>query len=95
MTAHLHDQLDHLHTRLRDSRLAMFGLNRLPRIYELAFGWLGEPLTNRWLPMRLKLTGSPPVTSSWMSEPARGVYPGCCTSSAPTWTSRASTSRPR
>jgi ubiquinone/menaquinone biosynthesis C-methylase UbiE len=44
MTAHLHDRLDHLHMRLRDSRLAMFGLNRLPRVYELAFGWLGEPL---------------------------------------------------
>jgi ubiquinone/menaquinone biosynthesis C-methylase UbiE len=44
MTAHLHDRLDHLHSRLRDSRLAMFGLNRLPRVYELAFGWLGEPL---------------------------------------------------
>jgi ubiquinone/menaquinone biosynthesis C-methylase UbiE len=44
MTAHLHDRLDHLHMRLRDSRLAMFGLNRRPRVYELAFGWLGEPL---------------------------------------------------
>jgi ubiquinone/menaquinone biosynthesis C-methylase UbiE len=44
MTAHQHDRLNHLHSRLRDSRLAMFGLNRLPRVYELAFGWLGEPL---------------------------------------------------
>ncbi len=44
MTAHLHDRLDHLHSLLRDSRLAMFGLNRLPRVYALAFGWLGEPL---------------------------------------------------
>lgn len=44
MTIHLHDHLDSIHTRLRDSRLAMFGLNRLPRVYELVFGWLGEPL---------------------------------------------------
>jgi len=47
MTAHLHDHLDTIHTRLRDSRLAMFGLNRLPRVYERAFGWLGEPLYQR------------------------------------------------
>lgn len=47
MTAHLHDHLDALHSRLRDSRLAMFGLNRLPRVYERAFGWLGEPLYQR------------------------------------------------
>ena len=44
MTIHLHDHLDSIHARLRDSRLAMFGLNRLPRAYERAFGWLGEPL---------------------------------------------------
>lgn len=47
MPAHLHDRLGHLHSRLRDSQLAMFGLNRLPRVYELAFGWLGEPLYQR------------------------------------------------
>ena len=44
MTTHLHDHLDSIHARLRDSRLAMFGLNRLPRVYARAFGWLGEPL---------------------------------------------------
>ncbi|MGV8909016.1 MAG: class I SAM-dependent methyltransferase [Propionicimonas sp.] len=47
MTTHLHDHLDDLHARLRDGRLAMFGLNRLPRVYELAFGWMGEPLYQR------------------------------------------------
>lgn len=50
MTTHLHDHLDHLdhlHDRLRDGRLAMFGLNRLPRVYEAAFGWLGDPLYRR------------------------------------------------
>ena len=47
MTVHLHDHLDQLHARLRDSRLAMFGLNRLPRVYEFAFGWMGEPLYQR------------------------------------------------
>ncbi|MHB1010770.1 MAG: class I SAM-dependent methyltransferase, partial [Propionibacteriaceae bacterium] len=47
MTVRLHDHLDDLHTRLHDSRLAMFGLNRLPRVYELAFGWVGEPLYQR------------------------------------------------
>jgi len=47
MTTHLNDHLDHLHSRLHDSRLAMFGLNRLPRVYELAFGWMGEPLYRR------------------------------------------------
>ncbi len=47
MSAHLHDHLAALHSRLRDSRLAMFGLNRLPRVYERAFGWLGEPLYQR------------------------------------------------
>lgn len=47
MTTHLHDHLDSIHTRLRDSRLAMFGMNRLPRVYESAFGWLGEPLYQR------------------------------------------------
>jgi len=47
MTAHPHSHLDHLHSRLHDSRLAMFGLNRLPRVYELAFGWMGEPLYQR------------------------------------------------
>jgi ubiquinone/menaquinone biosynthesis C-methylase UbiE len=47
MAARLHNHLDNLHSRLRDSRLAMFGLNRLPRVYELAFGWMGEPLYRR------------------------------------------------
>jgi len=47
MTVHLHDHLEQLHSRLRDSRLAMFGLNRLPRVYEFAFGWFGEPLYQR------------------------------------------------
>ncbi|MGV8849020.1 MAG: class I SAM-dependent methyltransferase [Propionibacteriaceae bacterium] len=47
MTARLHDHLNHLHSRLRESQLAMFGLNRLPRVYELAFGWMGEPLYQR------------------------------------------------
>jgi len=47
MTAHLHDRLGSIHARIRDSRLAMFGLNRLPRVYERAFGWLGEPLYQR------------------------------------------------
>jgi ubiquinone/menaquinone biosynthesis C-methylase UbiE len=47
MTAHVHDHLNHLQSRMRESRLAMFGLNRLPRVYELAFGWMGEPLYQR------------------------------------------------
>lgn len=47
MTVHLHDHLDQLHARLRDSQLAMFGLNRRPRVYEFAFGWIGEPLYQR------------------------------------------------
>lgn len=47
MTARLHDRLNDLHSRLHDSRLAMFGLNRRPRVYELAFGWMGEPLYQR------------------------------------------------
>jgi len=47
MTAHVHDHLNHLHSRLREGQLAMFGLNRLPRVYELAFGWMGEPLYQR------------------------------------------------
>lgn len=47
MTVHLHDRLDQLHARLRDSRLAMFGLNKLPRVYDFAFGWMGEPLYQR------------------------------------------------
>jgi ubiquinone/menaquinone biosynthesis C-methylase UbiE len=47
MTVHLHSHLDQLHARLRDSRLNMFGLNRLPRVYEFAFGWVGEPLYQR------------------------------------------------
>lgn len=51
MTTHLHDHLtrvhDHLHERLRHSRLAMFGLNRRPAAYEAAFGCLGDPLYQR------------------------------------------------
>lgn len=47
MTTHLHDHFDALHSRLRDSRLSMFGLNRLPRVYERVFGWLAEPLYQR------------------------------------------------
>ena len=47
MTIHVHDHLDGIHARLRDSRLAMFGMNRLPRVYQGAFGWLGEPLYQR------------------------------------------------
>ncbi len=47
MTTHLHDHFDALRSRLRDSRLSMFGLNRLPRVYERAFGWLAEPLYQR------------------------------------------------
>ena len=47
MATHLHDHLDRFHARLRDGRLAMFGLNRLPRVYEAAFGWLGDPLYRR------------------------------------------------
>lgn len=44
MNAVLHDRIDRLHSQLRDGRLAMFGLNRLPRVYEIAFGWFSEPL---------------------------------------------------
>lgn len=47
MTASLHSHLDHLRSRMRASQLAMFGLNRLPRVYELGFGWMGEPLYQR------------------------------------------------